>query len=603
MPVDTVGPLRYMNNPIKILFLEDNDADAEIIQDLLSKAKLNYEPRQTIDKESFRAALEEFHPDIILCDHALPQFDSLEALAMARQRYPNIPFIVVTGTVSEEFAAGIMRSEADDYILKDRLNRLPATIKTVLRLRQTEQDKLEAAEKYRTIFLKSPLPNWIYDCETLYFLDVNDAAVLQYGYSREEFLKMTIKDIRPKEDLERLSAYIKTLDTVSESGQGIWRHIKKNGQVIIVETTSYVIGFNNRKSRMVISNDVTDRIEAEEKIIQSENNLKTIFENTSEGFLLMDRNGVIRAFNKKAGNYALFSKEKDVRIGQSIYECIEESRKEFFEGIIKKALKGDDIQYDRAYDMGDGNTAWIDFSVTPVVEAGEVSGICITGRNITDKKILEKKMLEQNIQEQKKIARAIITAQEKERNRLGQELHDNVNQLLASIKLFLGIALVETKSKELISYPIELTDAAMNEIRILSSKLVTPLKNIKLKELIQAILDDLGKNAAIKADFVYDLDGQVISSDLKLNIYRIIQEQLNNIVKHADAKKVRISIQMQKSMICIIVSDDGIGFDTNKKRKGIGISNMMNRVQSFNGEVELKSSPGNGCTVEIRIPC
>ncbi|HLA59533.1 MAG TPA: PAS domain S-box protein [Puia sp.] len=591
-----------MNKPIRILFLDDNDNDAEIIQDLLSKAKLNYESRQTINKDSYQAALEEFHPDIILSDHALPQFDSVEALAMARQRYPSIPFIVVTGTVSEEFAAGILRSGADDYILKDRLNRLPATIENVLHLRQSEQEKRDAAEKYRTIFLKSPFPNWIYDCETLHFLDVNDAAVLQYGYSREEFLKMTIRDIRPKEDLERLLAYIKTIGADSDSGQGIWRHIKKNGQAITVETTSYTIGFDNRRSRMVIAHDVTDHIEAEEKRIQSEINLKTIFENTSEGFLLMDRNGVIRAFNKKAGNYALFSKEKDVQIGQSIYDCIEEPRKEFFEGIIKKALDGENIQYDRAYDMGGGNTAWIDFSVTPVIEADEVSGICITGRNITDKKILEKKMLEQNIQEQKKIARAIITAQEKERNRLGQELHDNINQLLASIKLYLGMAKNEATLKELISYPMELTDTAMNEIRVLSSKLVTPPKNIKLKDLIQAILYDLDKNMAIKTAFMYDLDNQAISNDLKLNIYRIIQEQLNNIVKHAQAKKITISVQMQKSMIYIAVSDDGIGYDVGKKRKGIGISNMMNRVQSFNGEVEIKSTPGNGCTVEIRIP-
>ncbi len=157
--------------------------------------------------------------------------------------------------------------------------------------------------------------------------------------------------------------------------------------------------------------------------------------------------------------------------------------------------------------------------------------------------------------------------------------------------------------KELISYPIELTKRAMAEIRVLSCKLVTPLKNINLKELIQVVLDDLNQGTTINTTFIYDLDDQVISNDLKLNIYRIIQEQLNNIVKYAEAKKITISVQAQKNVIGIAVSDDGKGFDVNKKRKGIGISNMINRVQSFNGEVKIESCPGNGCTVEIKIPC
>jgi PAS domain S-box-containing protein len=599
-----------MNKTLKILFLEDNAADAEIIQHLLSKSHLKYEIRHATNKEIFREALLEFHPDIILSDHALPQFNSIEAIAMARQKYPGIPFIIVTGTVSEEeFAANIMRSGADDFILKDRLRRLPAAIETTLRLRQIELERLEgieklklSEEKYRTLFLKSPLPNWIYDCETLRFLDVNDAAVLQYGYSREDFLNMTIRDIRPEEDLELFSNFLKTIKPEKDSREVIWRHVKKNGQVITVETTTHAMAFDNRNARIVISHDITARIEAEEKIVQSEMNLKTIFENTSEGFLLLDKFAVIRAFNKKAGNYALFSEEKDVQVGQSIYDCIERSRRSFFREIIKKALNGENSQYERAYNMEDGNIVWIDFCVMPVIETGQVNGICITGRNVTEKKILEKQMLDQKVQEQKKIARAIITAQEKERNRLGQELHDNINQLLASIKLYLGVAMKETKLKELISYPIELTDSAMNEIRILSSKLVTPLKNINLKELIQSNLNDLNKNTTIKTIFNYDLEGPGISSDLKLNIYRIVQEQLNNIIKHARATNVTVSVHLQNDSIDIAIWDDGIGFDTSKKKNGIGISNMMNRAESFNGQVKIESSPGKGCRVAITIP-
>jgi PAS domain S-box-containing protein len=727
---------------MKILILDDNPTDAEILRLLLSRAKLNCEFRHVINKDSYRKALNEFLPDIILSDHALPQFDSVEALAMARLQHPGIPFIIVTGTVSEEFAANIIKSGADDFILKDRMSRLPAAIETVFRLRQAEEEKLEtqeklrlSEEKYRTIFLKSPLPKWIYDCETLSFLDVNDAAILHYGYSRKEFLRMTIRDVRPKEDLQLFLAYLKTLKLGLDSREGIWRHVKKNGEIITVETSTYTIASNNRSTRMVISHDITARIEAEEKIAQSETNLRTIFENTSEAFFLLNKKAVVVAFNRKAADYALLNKAKEARIGQSIYDCIESSRKEFFREVIKKALNGESIQYDMAFDLENSETVWIDFSVTPVIEARQVTGICVTGRNITEKKIIEQerefdrnnlkalinntndpmwsvdrsfklitsneafdkmvkgmlgviiakesdvlangfstgqldrfrkyyerafdgesfteivhvdlpneswseisfypirsgdtiigaacfsrditerkkaeenlkslewKILDQKIQEQKKIARAIITTQEKERNRLGQELHDNINQLLASTKLYLGIARKDEKLKELIDYPIELLDNTMNEIRILSSKLVAPPKNINLKELIQSLLDELDKNKIAETAFVYNVGSLVISNDLKLNIYRIIQEQLNNVMKHAQAKKVSISVQSQTSIICIVISDDGVGFDVNKKSKGIGILNMMNRVESFNGTVAMESTAGDGSKVEIKIPC
>jgi signal transduction histidine kinase len=259
--------------------------------------------------------------------------------------------------------------------------------------------------------------------------------------------------------------------------------------------------------------------------------------------------------------------------------------------------------------MENGNSRWIDFSITPVIEADRVTGICVTGRDITERKntneslkSMEQEILKQKIQEQKKITRAIIKAQERERNHIGQELHDNVNQILAGTKLYLGMAGKDAKMKELVKYPIELIDKTISEIRLLSSKNVTPLKNVNLKELLQILLDNLDTSTAIKTVFVYQVTDKTIEDELKLNIYRLIQEQLNNILKHAEAKNVSVSLKADDHIIHIIVTDDGKGFDVKKKRKGIGISNMMNRIESFNGEAEIVSSPGKGCKIKIKIP-
>lgn len=127
------------------------------------------------------------------------------------------------------------------------------------KLRVHAQESLsESEEKYRFMFANNPQPMWIYDLETLAILEINNAAINHYGYSREEFLAMAIKDIRPKEDLD---AFFKNINQPGKplNFSGEWRHIKKNGEIINVEITSHLITFNGRKARHIMVNDITER--------------------------------------------------------------------------------------------------------------------------------------------------------------------------------------------------------------------------------------------------------------------------------------------------------------------------------------------------------
>jgi signal transduction histidine kinase len=217
-------------------------------------------------------------------------------------------------------------------------------------------------------------------------------------------------------------------------------------------------------------------------------------------------------------------------------------------------------------------------------------------------KLMERKMLNQKIQEQKKISRAIIKAQEEEKNYIGKELHDNVSQILASTKMFLSSAAKKNEAiRDIIKYPIELINSSIDEIRLLSHKQVTPLKNINLEEMLQNLVSALDKNSSLNVDFNYSVK-DLLSDDLKLNIYRIVQEQINNIIKHAQANNVTIAVKTEENNISINVTDDGIGFILSEKRKGIGISNMMNRIESYNGKMLIKTSPGNGSRIKVTIP-
>lgn len=126
---------------MRILMLEDIPDDVGLIERTLAKQKLNFIGKRVDTKEEFVENLKQFQPDIILSDHVLPQFNSLEALSICKKVGLNIPFILVTGTVSEEFAVSCMKEGADDYVLKSNLIRLPSAIQNALRQRTLENNR------------------------------------------------------------------------------------------------------------------------------------------------------------------------------------------------------------------------------------------------------------------------------------------------------------------------------------------------------------------------------------------------------------------------------------------------------------------------------
>jgi PAS domain S-box-containing protein len=138
------------------------------------------------------------------------------------------------------------------------LNRFNRELEEQVLLRTGELKESES--KYKSLFYKSPLPKWIYDQESLLFLEVNEAAIRHYGYSQEEFGRMRISDIRPAEDEPRLLSDVEEVRSFSEESRyGVWRHIKKNGEIIFVEVTAHPIEYGHRRARMVVVNDITEQ--------------------------------------------------------------------------------------------------------------------------------------------------------------------------------------------------------------------------------------------------------------------------------------------------------------------------------------------------------
>jgi signal transduction histidine kinase len=344
-----------MDRTLKILHLEDLPADAEMVDRVLRKAKLRFEIKVVIDKPDFLKALREYQPDIILSDHSLPAFNSLEALKITREEGIASPFILVTATVSEEYAVNVIKEGASDYILKDRLERLPNAVQNALDRRRTEDE------------------------------------------------------LARQHDLQKR---------------------------LIMETS--------------------------------------------------------------------------------------------------------------------------------------------------------------------------IQVQEKEREQIGKELHDNINQILAAAKLYLDIAAKDNDDSrdEALEKCQRNLNLAMEEIRQLSQSLVAPsLGGMGLDQALRKLLDNFPLSTSLKVDLNTSGYLQDIADEgIKLTCYRIAQVQMNNIVKHAHAKNASIKLERVPDRLTLTITDDGIGFNPEKKTGGIGLRNIRNRVNFYNGTVELVSAPGKGCTLRIVIP-
>src|SRR6266568_2028949 len=263
---------------VRILHLEDNPTDSELVGLALREAGLSWDVVRVETRESFVAALEKGGFDLIVSDYRLPTFDGLEALRETRTRRPELAFVFFTATLGEERAVEALKAGATDFVAKGNRERLPPALQRAVAeaaertaRRRVEEALREKEASFRLLFDSNPLPMWVFDRETLRFLEVNGAAVAHYGYPRKEFLAMRINDIRPPEDASRIESSVRTEGAAPIVRRSeTWRHRLKDGRTIDVEIVAHDLEFGGRPGRLVVAHDVTERKRLEGQLLQSQ---------------------------------------------------------------------------------------------------------------------------------------------------------------------------------------------------------------------------------------------------------------------------------------------------------------------------------------------
>lgn len=287
------------------------------------------------------------------------------------------------------------------------------------------------------------------------------------------------------------------------------------------------------------------------------------------------------------------------------YSIVHRDDRQCCPGFDTICWNGKPLSYKYRIVQKNGSVRWMETKLVPSLnEAGivaRIDGIC---NDITNRTELEKALAEEIREKQREITAAVITAQENERYFLGEELHDNINPILSTARLYIDCVLSgDERQQHLLSESKDFIGTAINEIRTLSKSLIPPsLGDIGLVEALEDMVNNI--RAVNKLNFICafdDVDENLLSSNLKLTIFRIVQEQLNNVMKHANAQTVWLTLHCQANKIQLAVKDDGIGFDARKKRNGVGLQNITSRTELCNGEVQIITAPGRGCELMVNF--
>jgi two-component system sensor histidine kinase UhpB len=603
---------------LKILYLEDSPQDAELTGRILKTAGIHFTLKLVDTQDEYTQALNEYDPDLILADHSLFQFNSSEALKIFKNCDLKIPFILVTGTVSEEFAVNILKQGADDYLLKNNLVRLPSSILNNLekyRLERERQEYLDNIIANESVMKEAQqlahFGSWEADAVTGE-VKWSDEIFRIYGYNPGEVTPghdIILHHIHPGDrpsyqhaifsGLPNHDTYASEVRIIDRSGINKYVYFK-----LVVKRDNE----GNLTRLLGFMQDITERKKAEESIRESNERYEFVNKATLDVIWEWDfktntglwGEGLIKTFGYEKGKLRYNETWQDEYIHPDDKEKV--NTKILYH--IKNGLQNwqdeyrfrcADGTYRHVYDRG---FILFDQKNKPYRMIGAMT-------DITEKRKLEKELAEQELYQQKLITEVTIEAQEKQRNEIGRELHDNINQILSMVKMFLSMAIdKKEKVEELLHRSITNLNQAIEDIRKLSKSLVAPsLGDIGLVDALQYLVEEINLSNELEIQFINEIrDPKVIDQSMELMLYRIAQEQLNNIRKYAKAQKAVITVKTSGNNLFFSIADNGVGFDPAQKANGIGLKNISSRVDFYSGTMNIISAPGKGCTININIP-
>jgi PAS domain S-box-containing protein len=384
------------------------------------------------------------------------------------------------------------------------------------------------------------------------------------------------------------------------------RHRKDGTPIHLSLAVAPLIGADGESiGTVAIIADITERTRAEEKLQETNQILSTLIQASPLAIVGLDPAGVVTMWNPAAEN--IFGWCEQEALGRPL-PSVPEDKQDEFHALLEVAMRGEastDVEIRRK--RKDGSLVDISLSTAPMRDAeGRIMGIMGIMADIMDRKRIE--------EERAQLLRRLVTTQEEEQRRLSRELHDQTGQSLAA--LMLGLKSIEdsVQSDENVHNRLrqlqDLTNQLARDVHNLASNLrPTALDDLGLQTALSNYVEEWSGRSKIRADFHSNgLMKERLPRLIETAVYRIVQEALTNVLKHANAQNVSVIVEHRGNRLQAIVEDDGIGFNaegslsaTNGKRR-LGLLGMEERVALVDGDLNIESTPGSGTTVIVHIP-
>lgn len=408
-----------------------------------------------------------------------------------------------------------------------------------------------------------------------------------------------------KEVIENPEVKFITVRLRNKKDEWVWCLVRGHNLLNNPQINSIVIYFH----------DDSLRKQASEALKESEKRFRSLIRDLQVGVFLCDKDGTIIMCNTALSR--MLSVPEEAITGKNVYAVLPNDTIDEKGELIprhkrplmltlqsKKTVKGAALGLLNPVTK---ERLWIMANADPILdEAGEIKHVVCSAMDITERKRLEQKLIADEIKHQKQLTQATIDGQEVERREIGKELHDNIGQQLTTIKLFLDMVKTTASggSLEMVNMALKGVTDVINEVRLMSRSLLPhTLKDLGLVDSVSELVDSMGRTQSTKIDFSYDgFKESLLPENQKLTLFRIIQEQLNNIARHAGAKNIAIRLKNDLYNVALEIRDDGKGFDKKKVRKGLGFTNIRNRAELFGGCADVLSKPGEGCILKVSMP-
>jgi PAS domain S-box-containing protein len=493
--------------------------------------------------------------------------------------------------------------------------------------KRAEEALRQSEARYHLLFDSNPHPVWVYDLQTLAILDVNHSAVRNYGYSREEFLALTIKDIRPPEDIPALlKSAVKAPPDIESAG--VWKHCKKDGTLIDVEITSHPLVYGGKNARLVVATDITTRKKAEEALRQSEERFRLLVsEVTDYAILMLDPEGRVASWN--AGAEHIKQYKRDEIIGQH-FSCFYPPE-DVEQGKPAQELKVA-TERGRFADEGwrvrkDGSRFWASVVLTALRDAsGQLRGFGKVSRDITERKRAEEVMLHA-----KEEAERTSRFKDQFLSTMSHELRTPLNAVLGFSDLLADerygplnekqrryIDHIHTGGKHLLSLISDILDLS----KIEAGRMELAMENLAVQNIFAEVLSVMQPLADRKSH------GLAASGEARLavradatRLKQVLMNLLGNAVKFTpNGGQIELAARLHGSSVCIEVRDSGPGIPPGEQKRifeafyrlresgkktegtGLGLAITQRLVELHGSELKLTSQSGQGSCFYFSLP-